>query len=345
MVLGNLVGRRPKVASSKAETTFGIGTIVCEGKPATAVVVDDLVLPLAQIVTRHSTPGAVAPLMRDFMPDWERWHDWLRGLDLTPSTEEGWQPIDAVKFSAPVPEPWNIFQTYHNFERPSRISGKSDPPKAERLLPDMFMASRSSLGGFGDTIFREHAGYQFDFELEVTAIIGKPAFRVPAERADEYIAGYAIANDYTMHFAWWSKLREGRRTNDSIRMKNFPGYMPMSRVIVPRDLVGDPHDLGVKVTVDGVLRQDTRTNQMLWRVPELVEYLSHVMTLMPGDLIITGSPEELPLPPGEKKGLRTGQVVVCEVEKLGRLENTIGEQAERQPNEPLIHSPPDRPGH
>ena len=73
---------------------------------------------------------------------------------------------------------------------------------------------------------------------------------------------------------------------------------------------------------------------MLWRVPELVEYLSHVMELHPGDLIITGSPEELPLPAGEKKGLRNGQVVVCEVENLGRLENTIAEQTERQPNEP-----------
>jgi len=59
------------------------------------------------------------------------------------------------------------------------------------------------------------------------------------------------------------------------------------------------------------------------------------MTLHPGDLIITGSPEELPLPPGEKKGLRTGQVVACEVQNLGRLVNTIGEQTERQPKEPL----------
>ncbi|CAN0269417.1 unnamed protein product, partial [Phaeothamnion confervicola] len=312
------------MASGKFETLFGIGTIIDAGNAATAVVVNDQVCRLADIVARHSTPGAAAPQMRDFMPDWDRWHNWLRNLDLDPAKEEGWQPIDAVQFSAPVPEPWNIFQTYHNFDRPSRISGKVDPPKAERLLPDMFMASRSSLAGFGETIYREHGGYQFDFELEVTAIIGKPAFRVPAERADEYIAGYAIANDYTMHFSWWTKLREGRRTNDSIRMKNFPGYTPMSRVIVPRDLVGDPHDLGVKVTVDGVLRQDTRTNAMLWRVPELVEYLSHVMPLKPGDLIITGSPEELPLPPGEKKGLRNGQVVVCEVEKLGRLSNTIG---------------------
>ncbi len=316
------------------EIAFGIGTMIDVGKPATAIVVDDQVASLNDIVSRYSTPGAIAPLMRDFMPDWDRWHDWLRGLDLQPAPDEGWRPLESVKFTAPVPEPWNIFQTYHNFDRPSRITGKVDPPKHERVFPDMFMASRSSLAGYGDTIYREHGVFQFDFELEVTAIIGRPAYRVPAERAEDYIAGYAIANDYTTHFSWWSKWREGRRTNDSIRMKNFPGYTPMSRVIVPRDLAGDPHDLAVKVTVDKVPRQDTRTNKMLWTVGELVEYLSHVMPLHPGDLIITGSPEELPLPPGEKKGLRTGQVVVCEVENLGRLVNTIDEQSERQPKEP-----------
>ena len=68
----------------------------------------------------------------------------------------------------------------------------------------------------------------------------------PAERADEYIAGYAIANDLTMHHAWWRPIRSKSPINDNIRMKNFPGYTPMSRAIVPRDLVGDPKDLAVK---------------------------------------------------------------------------------------------------
>lgn len=318
----------------KAEIAFGIGTMAGDNGPATAVVVNDRVAPLADIVARHSTPGAAAPLMRDFMADWDRWHDWLRGLDLDPAAEDSWLPLDTVKFTAPVPEPRNIFQTYHNFERPSRITGKSDPSKAERLLPEIFQGSPSALAGYGDLIRREHGATQFDFELEITAIIGKPAYRVPAERADDYIAGYAIANDYTTHFAWWSKVREGRPGFDIIRMKNFSGYTPMSRVIVPRDLAGDPHDLAVRATIDGKLRQDTRTNAMLWHVPELVEYLSHIMELQPGDLILTGSPEELPLPPGEKKGLGNGQVVVCEVENLGTLKNTIAEQTERQPNEP-----------
>lgn len=311
---------------------FGIGALAPEGKPA--VVVDDQVAALSDIVARHPGAGAAPACMRELMNEWNRWHEWLRALALKPSPEDGWRPLDSVKFTAPVPEPWNIFQTYHNFDRPSRVTGRSDPPKSERILPDIFFGSRSALAGHGDIVYREHGGAQFDFEVEVTAVISKTAYRVPAARAQEYVAGYAIANDFTMHHAWWRPIRAQSPINDNIRMKNFPGYTPMSRVIVPRDLAGDPHDLAVKAWVGGQLRQDTRTRKMLWSIGELVEYLSWIMPLHPGDLILTGSPEELPLPPGEKKGVQPGQLVVCEVDTLGRLENRVEEQSERQPEAP-----------
>ncbi len=314
------------------QARFGIGSLAGNGTPL--VVVDDHVASLSSIAASRRPPAAPPASMRELMDDWERWHDWLRSLELQPSPGEGWKALDAVKFSAPVPEPWNIFQTYHNYERPSRVTGRSDPPKAERVLPDIFFGSRSALAGYGDVVRREHGGTQFDFEVEVTAVIGKPAYRVPAERGEDYVAGYAIANDFTMHHAWWRPIRNQSPINDNLRMKNFPGYTPMSRVIVPRDLAGNPHDLGVKAWVGGQLRQDTRTRKILWSVGELVEYLSHIMPLHPGDLILTGSPEELPLAPGEKKGIQSGQVVVCEVENLGRLENRVEEQAEKQPHEP-----------
>ena len=91
------------------EIRFGIGTMLAGGKPATAVVVDDQVASLADIVARYSTPGAAAPVMRAFLPDWDRWHGWLRGLDLKPGAGDFWQKLDAVKFLPPVPEPNNIF--------------------------------------------------------------------------------------------------------------------------------------------------------------------------------------------------------------------------------------------
>src|SRR5262249_16067567 len=143
-----------------------------------------------------------------------------------------------------------------------------------------------------------------------------------------------IANDLTMHFAWWRELRSKSPINDNIRMKNFVGYTPMSRAIVPKDLVGDPHDLAVRAWIDDKLHQDSRTNAMLWHVGEVTEDLSFIRTLQPGDLILLGSPAYLPLEPGQKNhGIENGQTIRCEVEKLGRLENRIEEQSWRQPHE------------
>ena len=240
------------MAQGQAEIAFGIGTIAIDGKPATAVLVNDQVATLRDIVARHSTPGATAPVMRDFLPDWERWHGWLRGLNLDPSRSDFWHPATSVKFMPPVPEPGNIFHTYHNYDRPSSTTGRRDPPKAERVLPDVFLGSRVALTGHGETVFREHGAVQFDFELEVTAVIGKTAYRVSADQAEGYVAGYTIGNDLTTHFGWWKQIRSQTTLNDNIRMKNFPGYTPMGPVIVPSDIVGDPHALRVRASQDGV---------------------------------------------------------------------------------------------
>jgi 2-keto-4-pentenoate hydratase/2-oxohepta-3-ene-1,7-dioic acid hydratase in catechol pathway len=322
------------MVSASPQIAFGIGCISGpHGGEAAVVVVDDRVALLTDVTSHHRPPHGGVASMRELIAEWDRWHDWLRSLDLQ-LPDAHWRPLDEVRFLPPVPEPWNIFQTYHNYERPSRTTGRSDPPKSERLLPDVFFGSRSALAGYGDPVRREHGVQQFDFEVEVTAVIGRLACRVPAARAGEYIAGYAVANDFTTHRAWWRERRRQSPINDNIRMKNFPGYTPMSRAIIPRDLVGDPCDLAVKTWVDGRLRQDTRTGGMLWPVHELIEYLSHIMPLRPGDLILTGSPEELPLAPGEAPGVQPGQTVLCEVERIGRLENRVEEQPERQPNEP-----------
>lgn len=324
------------MSDATQDIAFGVATIATDAGPSTAVVIGDAVMPLKTIVGRHSTPGAVAPGMRLLMADWPRWHDWLRGLDLDPQRDEGWSPAATVRFLAPSHEPVNIFHTYHNYDRPSSSSGLYGPSKAERVLPDLFLGSSSALAGHRAVVAREQGGVQFDFELELTAVIGRTADRVRAEHADAYVAGYTIANDLTMHHGWWRDIRAGSRLNDNIRMKNFPGYTPMGPAIVPSDLVGDPANLSLRVSVDGQLRQDSSTAKMLWSVNELIEYLSWIMPLQPGDLILTGSAEELPRPEGQKRGIGIGQSVTCQIARLGRLENRIEEQGFAQPNAPKM---------
>jgi len=330
------------VSDINSTIAFGIGTIAQDGNQQTAIVIGDRVASLADIVARYSTPGAVAPVMRHFMPDWDRWHDWLRGLDLDPTEDDFWQPADSVKFMPPVPEPNCLLQTYHNYERPSSTTGKPEPSKADRVIPDVFHGSRIALSGHRDTIYCEHGGIEFDFELEVTAVIGRPGSHIKAENALDYIAGFTIGNDLTMHFGWWWEPRHNRGRGDQFRSKNFPGYTPLGPVVVPIDLVGDPHSLRQQVTQDDELKVDDSTNAMIWSFNELIEYISWVQPLEPGDLILGGSPEELPRPKGVQRGIKSGQTVVCVVEKLGRLETKVVEQDFLQPGEIIDPPMPER---
>jgi len=309
---------------------FGIGHGSIGDKSGAIVVVNDRASLLPALLDRPGVAGILPASMPEFMGQWERWQESLRKL--TP--DERWTSVDDVRFTAPIPDPWNIFQPYHNFERTSIVTGQADPPKSERVLPDFFFGSRSALAGYGDTVFQEMDGGRFDFEVEITAIIGKEAYRVSADDALDYVAGYCITNDFTMHHAWWRPIRNKSRINDNIRMKNFPGYSPVSRVIVPKDLVGDPHNLRVRTWVDDMLRQDIRTDTMLWSVPELIEYLSWVMPLRPGDMILCGSPGDLPMPEGVKAGVLPGQVVRCEIERIGQLVNPVSLQDQRPPYQP-----------
>ena len=150
------------------------------------------------------------------------------------------------QFRPCVPEPWNIFQTYHNYDRPSRTRGTERSAEARAGASGHVYGVAYRAGPYGSTVFRERGGVQFDFEVEPTIVIGRRAHRVKAKKAYDCIAGYTIANDYTMHFGWWSELRKKSDAQDHIRRKNFPGYTPLSRTIVPKDLVGDPHDLAVR---------------------------------------------------------------------------------------------------
>jgi len=114
--------------------------------------------------------------------DWDRWHEWLRQLPLETSEEVRSHALKSLRFTAPVRDPWNIFQTYHNFDRPNRVTGAIDPPKAQRYIPDVFLRSRTALAGYGEIVEIEPGGAQFDFEIEVTAVIGKIAHRYSCAR-------------------------------------------------------------------------------------------------------------------------------------------------------------------
>ncbi len=161
-----------------------------------------------------------------------------------------------------------------------------------------------------------------DWEIELAAVIGRPARNVPLERALDHVAGYTIANDLSARDA-------GRRGPvpdlspfkwDWTSHKSFEGSCPLGPWIVPAAAIGDPQALGLKLWVNDVLKQDSNTGKMIFTTAEQIAHLSTRITLHPGDLVLTGTPAGVGAGRGEF--LKAGDVVKLSIEKIGTLTNT-----------------------
>lgn len=175
--------------------------------------------------------------------------------------------------------------------------------------PLIFLKPPSAVIGPEDNIVLPQGVGRVDYEAELAVVIGKTARKVPPEKAGEYILGYTCFNDVTARDL---QKKDGQWT----RAKSFDTFAPIGPWI-ETDL--DPSDLRVRAYVNGELRQDSSTANLIFPVPELVSFISHVMTLYPGDVIATGTPPGVgPLAPGD--------VVEVEVEGVGRLVNFVMER-------------------
>jgi 5-oxopent-3-ene-1,2,5-tricarboxylate decarboxylase/2-hydroxyhepta-2,4-diene-1,7-dioate isomerase len=176
--------------------------------------------------------------------------------------------------------------------------------------PLVFLKTASSLIGHrGHT--RRPAGTQFmHYECELAVVIGRRAARVPRGEAMAHVAGYTVCNDYAVR----DLLENWYRPN--LPVKNRDGGTVLGPWFVDAAEVPDPHELALRTLVNGELRQQGHTSRMLNDVPALIEYLSAFMTLHPGDIILTGTPEGV-------SNVEVGDEVVTEIDGIGRLLNTI----------------------
>jgi 5-oxopent-3-ene-1,2,5-tricarboxylate decarboxylase / 2-hydroxyhepta-2,4-diene-1,7-dioate isomerase len=165
------------------------------------------------------------------------------------------------------------------------------------------------LGHLGVT--RRPAGVKFmHYECELAVVIGRTAIEVRRSRALQHVAGYCIANDYAIR----DYLENWYRPN--LRVKNRDGGTVLGPWFVDADDVADPASLGLRTFVNGKLTQQGNTRDLIFDIPHLIEYLSSFMTLSPGDVILTGTPEGV-------VNVMPGDIVACEIDGLGRLINTI----------------------
>ena len=176
--------------------------------------------------------------------------------------------------------------------------------------PLVFLKGPNALVGHKAVTRRPADANQMHYECELVVVIGETCRNVPRAEAYEVIAGYTVANDYVIR----EYLENYYRPN--LRAKNRDGLTPVGPWMVDRDDVADPMALDLRTTVNGEVVQRGNTADMIFDIPYLVEYLTGIMTLSPGDLILTGTPQGVVY-------LNPGDVVVTEIDGIGALQNTL----------------------
>ena len=238
-------------------------------------------------------------------------------------------PLKRAKLLAPVLYPGSIFCAGANYTdhmaEMARAQGKEPGPTMKDLgeQPWHFVKTSSSVVGPGAAVKLPAYSQKVDWEVELVAVIGRTAKDVPAEKALACIAGYTIADDLSARDAMKrDKNPPGSPFHyDWVSQKCFDGSCPLGPWIVPAGDLRDPHDLGIKLWVNGELMQDSRTSKLIFDIAEQIAMLSSRVTLKPGDLILTGTPAGVGM--GRGRFLKAGDTVRLWIEEIGEFSHTL----------------------
>jgi len=220
-------------------------------------------------------------------------------------------PLDDVKLESPVLRPPKILAIGLNYADHVKETGRETPK-----VPVVFNKQSTAATGPYDPIHLPRASHVLDYEGELGFVIGRRCRHVPRERAHEVIAGYLIVNDVT--------VRDWQLRTPTMTMgKSWDTHCPMGPWITTAEEIEDPHSLGLRTWVDGELRQDSNTKELIFDCFDLVEHLSTAFTLEPGDVISTGTPSGVGIAMKPPKLLVAGDVVRIEIASLGQIENPV----------------------
>jgi 2-keto-4-pentenoate hydratase/2-oxohepta-3-ene-1,7-dioic acid hydratase in catechol pathway len=220
-------------------------------------------------------------------------------------------PLDSVHLCAPILYPPKFLAIGLNYADHVAEAGLERP-----AFPTVFNKQSSCVTGPYDPIHLPRVSTALDYEGELGFVIGRRCRHVPRAHAHEVIAGYLVVNDVTVR-DW--QLRIPTWTMG----KSFDTHGPLGPVLTTSDEVGDPHGLALRTWVNGELRQDSNTKHLIFDCYALVEHLSTAFTLMPGDVIATGTPAGVGVSMRPPRLLGVGDVVRIEIEGLGALENPV----------------------
>jgi acylpyruvate hydrolase len=216
-----------------------------------------------------------------------------------------------VVLKAPIPRPGKLILLGLNYRDHAEETGQKIPE-----VPTLFAKYNNSVVGPGATILIPRATEQIDYEAEFAFVIGRSGHHIPRERALDYVAGYTIINDVSARDYQFV-------TSQWMVGKTFDTHCPMGPALVLKDEIPDPHTLDLSLSIAGEVLQRSNTHQLIFKIPETVEYLSQVMTLEPGDVMSTGTPAGVGFTRKPPRWLRPGETVRIEIAGLGVLENPV----------------------
>lgn len=224
---------------------------------------------------------------------------------------ECFRPVADVRLGPPVTDPSKIICLGLNYSDHAAEQGRSVPER-----PLTFAKGPNALSGSGDPIPHPSEVAQLDYEVELALVIGRRAKQVALEDAAAHVAGYAVFMDITARDIQ-------AREKQWFRAKSFDGFGPFGPWLTTRDDVPEPHNLGIRLDVNGVRRQSSNTGLMTFKVFFLVHYLSQSLTLEPGDIIATGTPAGVGVYSNPPTFLKKGDVIAASIESLGSLTNPV----------------------
>jgi len=247
----------------------------------------------------------------------QRLGDWLKSnADGCPELEEGF------RFGSCIARPSKIVCIGLNYARHAAESGAAIPSE-----PIIFFKSTTALAGPNDRVIIPRGSQKTDWEVELAVIIGKKTSYVEEADALGYVAGYAVHNDYS------ERAYQLEHGGQWVKGKSCDTFAPLGPYLVTSDEVADPQGLKLWLSVNGQQFQNSTTGDMIFGVAHLVSYLSRYMTLLPGDILTTGTPEGVGLGMKPPLYLKPGDIVTLGIEGLGeqRQEAIAWEQVQQKP--------------
>ncbi|MCA9893818.1 MAG: fumarylacetoacetate hydrolase family protein [Anaerolineae bacterium] len=237
------------------------------------------------------------------------WDDILAGR-----SADGGQSValSSVKVLAPVARPSKIVAVGQNYMDHCREQNVAPPTR-----PILFTKFTTSIIGTGDTIeFSESLTQQADYEVELAVVIGKEARKVSEEDALDHVFGYTVVNDVSARDLQYSDKQW-------VRAKSLDTFCPMGPCVVTANEIADPQALKLRTTLNDTIMQDSTTAEMIFDVRHLISFCSQAFTLLPGDVILTGTPDGVGKFREPPIFLKDGDTVTCEVEGIGQISNPV----------------------